>query len=490
MVAAKKYTNDEILAHFTRPGRTINSGRIPDIASKKIYGDIPPATDNQLRAFLDGVGTQEERARRFVEENPIHPASLTEVLRLISGKIDRVWTFENSNIEFKESLNFGNSHEYAKILAAFSNANGGYLIFGVKDDKTIIGIPDAKIQEFDPQRIGSVISGLFSPNPAWEPAQLKAGDKTLLVLYTKRAEYRPVVCRKSGQGLVEGDIYYRYPGQTTKIKAGELQEIINDRIRMDRARMDAIRRKIELVGIENIGILNLASGEVSGSGGRFVIDEKLIPKLRFINEGSFSETTGEPTLKLIGSLEPLAAVSANAVRHVFTKQHITDDELIEAFLFQRSVDAPKFYFLQSAHTQRKWLPIFFFMRMAGLTQAEAVSLLKSERGTVASHVKSLCERVSSCSIPKGPPSANSVGDLRARIIRGEIPSPTDEKAFLKLAKTLRTLGKTDVNEDVLMPKLQVYDQKFVDPKSQTEFRYALAHIDAIIHQKFLSKASK
>src|SRR5690625_7298845 len=43
---------------------------------------------------------------------------------------------ENTRLEFKESFNFGNLAEYARTMAAFSNARGGFIVFGIKDSRS------------------------------------------------------------------------------------------------------------------------------------------------------------------------------------------------------------------------------------------------------------------------------------------------------------------------------------------------------------------
>ena len=47
---------------------------------------------------------------------------------------------ESSEIEFKESFNFGNMPKYSKTMAAFANNKGGYILFGIKDSpRELIG---------------------------------------------------------------------------------------------------------------------------------------------------------------------------------------------------------------------------------------------------------------------------------------------------------------------------------------------------------------
>lgn len=52
MFAAGNRTSQEILAFFTRPGRSINPGRISDIRKSKTHKDVIPASSSELSTFL------------------------------------------------------------------------------------------------------------------------------------------------------------------------------------------------------------------------------------------------------------------------------------------------------------------------------------------------------------------------------------------------------------------------------------------------------
>jgi predicted HTH transcriptional regulator len=49
---------------------------------------------------------------------------------------------ENSKVEFKRK--FSSPEKIAKEMIAFANSNGGYILFGVDDDRTIIGVESEK----------------------------------------------------------------------------------------------------------------------------------------------------------------------------------------------------------------------------------------------------------------------------------------------------------------------------------------------------------
>lgn len=53
MAATPRKTDQDILAYFTRPTRSINHGRIKDIRDGKTHTGVPPASADELSAFLE-----------------------------------------------------------------------------------------------------------------------------------------------------------------------------------------------------------------------------------------------------------------------------------------------------------------------------------------------------------------------------------------------------------------------------------------------------
>ena len=50
---------------------------------------------------------------------------------------------ENSNIDFKEKVEYSKPKSWLKSVSAFANSNGGIILFGIRDvDKKPIGLND------------------------------------------------------------------------------------------------------------------------------------------------------------------------------------------------------------------------------------------------------------------------------------------------------------------------------------------------------------
>ena len=129
----------------------------------------------------------------------------------------------------------------------------------------------------------------------------------------------PIICMNNDGVIAEGEIYYRYNARSEKIKYPELKLIFEKIRESERASWMTHLERISKVGAQNVAIFDMSSGRVSGAAGSFLIDSKLLSKLKFIRSGSFQEG-GSPTLSLIGELQPV---------HVVTREsdqvQITDD---------------------------------------------------------------------------------------------------------------------------------------------------------------------
>jgi hypothetical protein len=67
--------------------------------------------------------------------------------------------------------------------------------------------------------------------------------------------------------------------------------------------------KINNIGLGNVHLLDSYKGGLYMGEGKILIDKTIVNQLKFIKEGQFVETDGEPTLRLIG--EATNVIDAN-----------------------------------------------------------------------------------------------------------------------------------------------------------------------------------
>lgn len=237
---------------------------------------------------------------------------------------NRIISRESSWLEFKESFNWNSKDKYAKSIASFANNKGGFIVFGIKDrPRDLVGLQSENFETTDEAKITAYLNSIFSPEIAYEKFVITVQSKNIGIFYTHQEKTKPVVCLKNDGEIKEADIYYRYNARSEKIKYAELQMMFEQIRQEERKSWMEHLEKISKIGPTNAAILDTVGGQISGKGGTLIIDKKLIPKLRFINEGSFKEG-GKPVLRLIGDVKPVSVVGKSG-KMEGTGLQITDD---------------------------------------------------------------------------------------------------------------------------------------------------------------------
>jgi hypothetical protein len=221
---------------------------------------------------------------------------------------------------------------------------------------------------------------------------IDVAGKTLGFIYVYQALEKPIIATKSsGQEIRESAVYYRYRGKSTSIRYPELRRIVDERLDRERRAWVQHLERISRSGPTKIGIIDTIEGKVFGAGAPFLIDERLLRQLKFIRKGSFRETGGAPTLRLIGDLKSMEGVTVE--RTVQTGIHY--DDLVTAFLAERrlSEEDAKSYLIESAHQSTQYSPVFYFLSLAKISPDEAVSLIEQETGAPKSTKAALKRRL-------------------------------------------------------------------------------------------------
>ncbi|MCD6317871.1 putative DNA binding domain-containing protein [Candidatus Aerophobetes bacterium] len=220
---------------------------------------------------------------------------------------------ESSTIEFKESFNSKNMPKYSRTIAALANNKGGYILFGIKDSpKKLIGINKDRFDNIKQEKISTFLIDHFDPEIKWDIGLVENEGKYFGYIYIYEAEEKPVICKKNAgnNDIHSGEIYFRYRGQSKKIGYSELKKIIDEFREKERRMWMSHIERIAKIGPSNVALLDLLKGDIHVKkieGTNLIMDKNLIDELRdkvkFIEEGKFSEIKGEPTLRIIGEIK-------------------------------------------------------------------------------------------------------------------------------------------------------------------------------------------
>ncbi len=402
---------------------------------------------------------------------------------------------ENSEIEFKESFHSpkSNDKKLHKWIASFANANGGLILFGVQDNGKLIGLKNNKLENFDTKDLSQELLNFFAPEIRFELFIKIINDLKIGFLYIYKSRNKPVMAIKSANNTFqEGDIFYRYPGQSRRISYGDLKLIIEEKQNLLNQKWLKLIKDVASIGVENIGLLNIENGELIGSKNRLLIPEELLSKITFINEGNFVEKNGAPTLKLIGDVQPID--SKKIIQLVENKYHIiTHFELFSSFFEQKlDSDNAKEFLKKVTHESSIYYPIYFYIKKTNLSKSEVLSFLDKAKGNKMEKVKQRLsdeginnEKLVIGNIASGTPVAKKINNFLTQLKNNEsINFEGIEKQDLKyVIQAITHLKKEEINIEYITKILKkIYDHYFNESSITKLFiRKAICYIDLTLY---------
>lgn len=336
---------------------------------------------------------------------PFSQENLNMIFKISPIKPDRVISRECSWLEFKESFGWASIAKYLRTCAAFANVKGGYIVFGIANQPhTLRGLKGKNLEYFevlDPEQLTKHLNDHFAPEIEWDIHQYELNGNVYGLLFVHESRNKPVVCCKdAGKELKEGDIYYRYRGRTERIKYPELRIILEAKREQEQQLWMQHLAHIARIGVQDAGIFDLQTGQVTGSGGSFFIDESLLSQLSFIKEGEFSEVKGKPALKLIGSVHPIGSIPLNVGRKQIVKtKGIRIADIIGSFLNHDQIPEPQEFIKQICFETTAFLPCYYYMHRAGLDGVTTIKMLNEVVSRSTSKLK-LIDRITNGAVQK------------------------------------------------------------------------------------------
>lgn len=427
--------------------------------------------------------------------DPFSVDNLNRVFKLDKNNPDRLITRENSWLEFKESFNWGSRAKYAKTMAALANAQGGYIVFGIKRrPHDIIGLTGTNFENIDGEKVTAYLNKAFSPEIAWEQMVYEISGKKVGIIHVAEARSKPVVCTATeGDDLKESDIYYRYRARTERIKFPELRAVLEAEREKEREQWRHHLRLISKLEISNVGILDTVSGEVTGHGGRFLISKDLLEKISFILEGRFAESSspGVPTLRVIGDVQPIDPGFVQPVKCIHVPKALNSSEIVRVFLDQEWVTSPTDYIKQICYENSGYLPVYWFIHLAGQSIEEILKIVAETPSR--SQAKGILIRRLSGDDPLQTGSLTTESDacrerlallqlIKQNVLSSDLPSTTPKR----FCEALSNLEQADFTPDYLLPlvkRMFFSEYDTVDGTTATCMRKAICHLDKVMNRK-------
>lgn len=420
---AEGYARDKMHAYFNRPERTLTPAAFSEIKAGMFGTGVPACDSRDLARFVENFSKSPTAA----ENDPVGIATIARLVS-VDGDTKQLIVTENSHIEFKASFSF-QDNTFSKILraiAAMANNSGGYIICGVEDGSgTVLGLKSPELFESDLARWSMIARDCLMPLPVFERRLIDVAGKKVGLIYVEPARHKPVVATKNfGEKIRSGAIYYRYPGQSADIAYGELACLLSERDRRSQHNiLDTLRLMNDRLPTE-VALIDLKEGRVLGGETEIELPQALVNKLSIIRRGEFVEEGGAPAVRIVA--DATIRPTANDVAPEIVRGYVSDLSAVRNFAHRQTVREPLQYFLAAINSSSDWLPIFRWLREAGINHAQAVAIIEEEGLTPTKRQRSL-ERLEGRRSAKQHPQSN-VKPTRNRLLLGDVPdigTPTE-----------------------------------------------------------------
>lgn len=393
---ARGMRNRDIQFYFNRQDRPVNSGRITGIKDGSYGPEVLAADDATLDAYLKEFTPGEVGVTIAREGAASNKPTLPELARArFSQSKAGHWVLtegETADQECKEACDPKKLAPIIRAVAGLANNKGGFLFIGVKNDGLqVIGMADKSFTQMDAATLADKLKTFVTPTPSFTKFDIDVGGLQVGVVAVDQHKHRPVVVCRDGDGLEDGSIIFRYPGQTSRIKFGDLFTLLNDRDRGVRQELLSSASRLSEIGPDRALILDTATGTIDVGQNTVVIDEDLANQLEFIREGEFRERDGAPTLRLLGEVQPVK-FDGKVVQRVEPRA-LTPEMALRAYLRRENVSGPLEYVKLSALVQRQWLPLFYFVWLSGGGHDAAAAVLKKTQAAYTPSKQSALDRL-------------------------------------------------------------------------------------------------
>ncbi|MBS4925936.1 MAG: ATP-binding protein [Ruminococcus bicirculans] len=430
--------------------------------------------------------------------NPLSEIALLKIFKKSTRNASLIGTNEGITVEYKESFGWKSLSEYFKAMAAFSNRDGGYIIFGIKDKPhELLGLKSEalkRFEEIDNQVWSTHLREHFSPEIIWEKISFNFEGNNYGVLYTYSAKEKPVICKKDADELRKGAIYYRYNSQNSEIDYPELHNIIEEeKNKINSIWMQTIRQ-IGDSGVTKTALLDLKSGKMTGANTSLYIDESLLNDISFVQEGSFVETGGNPALKVVGQVQTVVGAQRVVVEQERNKA-INADEIINSFITQEKVNNPLEFVKQICYQNTGNMPVYYYLNLANKNDDEAISFIESV--PINSMSKDLLKRRISQKEIKFVRCSNSISAASKRkkaylqsLLEESLIIPTSETELKYCLSAIRGLERSQIKDHkdyILNVMYEIYTNYFNNQPFSSikpEFRYSLCWIDEAMYMNW------
>lgn len=383
---------------------------------------------------------------------------------------------EGINYEFKENFNWVSREKYVKIMASFANSSGGYLMFGIKDNGSIIGIINNNFEDKDSAEISSYLNSVFSPAIAWIKSVCECNSKKIGVIEVKEAAEKPIVSHKNGQEMKESDIFYRYAGQTEKIKYPELKSIIEEEKRKYGEKLLNSLEMIVEKGPETVKLLDMDELRGAKEDAIYLIDSKASDfevKVREASESEKSEGIGLKIARVEGKVIPITVTEFANISSELIVYSFLDQELPSSY-------DPRGFVERLPYETSGLVPVYFFIKKASMSIEDAIQIIKKAKSTTRGR-STLIKRLTG---PEYDFGSQTNSNILEPFVSGNKDCNEIKPSEIKyILQAIRSVSKDYLEHN--WPKIKeiiryLYENYYMNSKLRPELRRTICYADKML----------
>lgn len=221
----------------------------------------------------------------------------------------RVTARESKDLEFKREFTIATLKKSLKTIAAFANAGGGEVVFGIADKpRELFGIIG---QNIDEGHVSELLTQALLPIPEWDLCEFELKAKKLCVLSVSPAIKPPIIAIKDFSigdkpALQQGVIYTRRRGQTSPITGAEFNQLMNQRDEALERRIFQFLSKGRDIGFDRAIVAGRRNDGDTNDAMSFYLPATSAKELNVVDTARLVESDGAPAYELIGSVQLFA----------------------------------------------------------------------------------------------------------------------------------------------------------------------------------------
>lgn len=126
---------------------------------------------------------------------------------------------ETTDYDKKQQLETNKPKSWCKSLSAFANGKGGFLIFGVADDETVVGLENPQLTS---EKFSEIVKTKLDPVPDFTLSFEEVDGKTLMIVHVEPGAATPYYYMGDGQQIA----FCRIGNESVPATANVLRELV------------------------------------------------------------------------------------------------------------------------------------------------------------------------------------------------------------------------------------------------------------------------